>query len=685
MSPSGREGQPAPRVRARRSLERRLAVFGPTVIVVVTGLLSYSSLLRVVRTRDRVTHTRDVLDVSSSLLTALLDAETEERGYLLTHDSSFVARQYRTTRPRIDAALAALRNLTQDNVSQQRRIDTLGLRAHERLALLDSAIADEKRGKPQLAVDIVAHRSGTRLMDEARALVGRIQAEEAGLLHERTNAEYTWRQISGLVVVLGTALAALLALAVNRGFDRLLQGRRRALQETQLANQRLRDQAVELEQQAEAAQSAAMAAEEATAHAQSALRSAEESERRAERLQAATEAFTGALSLADVANLIVEQAIAALGAQSGALVAVEPDGESARLVAQRGIAAGSALSTFSIRDPYPMSTAIREARAVILSRPEDIEREFPAVVPLQASDRVGAVAAFPMSIGRQTVGGILVRFDAPHELNAADRAFMKALSRIAAEAFERARLFDAEREARAAAEAANRAKAAFLASMSHELRTPLQAALGYAQLMRSGVYGPVNAQQAEALSRVERSQLHLRRLIDDILDFARLEAGRVRIDVEPVALDEVMDEVTRLVGPDATKKQLDLATRVPPERDAVLADHQRLVQILLNLVGNAIKFTPPGGQISVEAIADGSREHIHVRDNGVGIPPERLQSVFEPFVQVDDALTRTAAGAGLGLSISRDLARAMGGDITVESEFGHGSTFTIELPRVHAD
>ncbi|HSQ30488.1 MAG TPA: ATP-binding protein [Gemmatimonadaceae bacterium] len=630
-------------------------------------------------------HTRDVLDVSSSFLTALLDAETAERGYLLTHDSSFVARQYRTTRPRIDGTLAALRGLTQDNASQRRRVDTLAVRAHERLALLDSAIADERRGRPQLAVEIVAGGSGTLLMEEARALVGRIQAEEAGLLDERANAEYTWRQISGLVVVLGTALAAMLALAVNRGFDRLLEGRRRALQETQLANQRLRGQARELEQQAETAESAALAAEEATAHAQSALRAAEESERRAERLQAATEAFTGALSLADVANLIVEQAIIALGAQSGALAAVESDGESVRLVAQRGIAAGTTLATFSLRARYPLSTAIREARPVILSRPTDIEREYPTAMPLQESDRVRAAAAFPMSIGKQTIGGILVQFDAPHELNAADRAFMNALSRIAAEAFERARLFDAERQARAAAEAANRAKAAFLASMSHELRTPLQAALGYAQLMRSGVYGPVTEQQAEALSRVERSQLHLRRLIDDILDFARLEAGRVRIDAEPVALDEVMDEVTRLVGPDATKKQLSLATRAPEDRDVVLADHQRLVQILLNLVGNAIKFTPPGGQIAVEAVADGSREHIRVRDNGVGIPPERLQSVFEPFVQVDDALTRTAAGAGLGLSISRDLARAMGGDITVESEFGHGSTFTVELPRMHAD
>jgi signal transduction histidine kinase len=500
------------------------------------------------------------------------------------------------------------------------------------------------------------------------------------LLHERESAEYAWRRISGLVLVLGTGLAAILALAVNRGFDRLLESRRRALDDTQLANERLQDQALELEQQAEAAQSAALDAEEATARAQSARRSAEESERRAERLQAATEAFTGALSLSEVANLIVEQALAALGAHSGALAAVEPDGTSIRVVAQRGIGLPEGTST-PLGAPFPLCTAIRERRPVLLPSAEELARDYPGLDALHADNGVRAIAAFPMVIGDRTIGGLLVRFNAPHELSAADRAFMNALSRIAAEAFERARLFDAERHARAAAEGANRAKAAFLASMSHELRTPLQAALGFAQLMRGGVYGPVTEQQSEALERVERSQLHLRRLIDDILDFARLEAGRVRIDVEPVALDDLVPEVVRLVGPDVARKQLRLATKLPSDGQAVLADRQRLLQILLNLVGNAIKFTPAGGRVTVETTVAESRVAIHVRDTGVGIPADRLGAVFEPFVQVDDALTRTAEGAGLGLSISRDLARAMGGDVTVDSESGRGSTFTVELPR----
>jgi signal transduction histidine kinase len=261
---------------------------------------------------------------------------------------------------------------------------------------------------------------------------------------------------------------------------------------------------------------------------------------------------------------------------------------------------------------------------------------------------------------------------------------MSAMSRIATETFERARLFDAERNARAAAEAANRAKATFLASMSHELRTPLNAALGFASLVRSGVYGAVNEQQSEVLSRVERSQTHLAHLIDDILDFARLEAGRVRVKLEPVRVLDVISDLAPLVEPQATAKKIELSLLPPQESLRVSADRQRLQQILVNLVGNAIKFTPELGTIRVGARAVDEKVVIQVQDTGVGIPADRLQSIFEPFVQVDAGLTRTVAGAGLGLAISRDLARAMGGDLTVESELGKGSTFSVTLPALSA-
>jgi signal transduction histidine kinase len=258
--------------------------------------------------------------------------------------------------------------------------------------------------------------------------------------------------------------------------------------------------------------------------------------------------------------------------------------------------------------------------------------------------------------------------------------FMYALSRIAGEAFDRARLFEAERAARATAETANRAKTAFLASMSHELRTPLQAALGFAQLVRSGVYGPVNAQQAEVLGRVERSQTHLAMLIDDILDFARLEAGKVRVERESVALTGVFADLPPAVEPQALSKRVQLTIEPPDESLRVRGDPHRIQQILINLVGNAIKFTASGGTIRVSATRAEQCALVRVSDTGTGIPADRLEAIFEPFVQVDTGFTRTTPGTGLGLAISRDLARAMQGDLTVESELGKGSTFTLSLP-----
>jgi len=663
--------------RKRVRAARRIAVFGPAAIVIVIGALSYGALRRAIEMRALVAHTRSVLLASTSLLTALLDAETGERGYLLTRDTTFLE-PYQGASPRIDSLLAQLRSLARDDLKQQRRLDTLALRAHERVDALASAIEDIRTGKPDVAVGVVAHGPGKRLMDEARRLVADVDGSEQELLLQRQRAEENSSNLLSGLLILGTLVASLLALLVNRNFDRALDDRRVALDDSRLANERLQEQAIELEHQAEAAQSAASEAEQATDNAQRALRAAEESERRAGRLQVATEALSGALSRDEVANLIVDQAMAALDAQSAELAAVERG----RLcfVAVRDVPGLAVGDTVLLDDPRPLPTAVRTARPVALSGPDAIREQFPLAARAYADDGTQAAVAFPMETGGRVLGGLLVRFTRPRILSEVDRSFMGALSRIATEAFDRARLFDAERDARAAAEAANRAKAAFLASMSHELRTPLQAALGFAQLMRSGLYGPVTDDQAEVLSRVERSQTHLARLIDDILDFARLEAGRVLINLAPVAVSDVFADMAPIVEPQAAAKRLTLTFAPTPTKTRVTADRHRLEQILINLVGNAIKFTPEGGAVRVEVTNSGGRATLRVIDTGVGIPADRLQSIFEPFVQVDSEFTRTASGAGLGLAISRDLARMMGGELTVTSEVGTGSTFSVSLP-----
>ena len=231
--------------------------------------------------------------------------------------------------------------------------------------------------------------------------------------------------------------------------------------------------------------------------------------------------------------------------------------------------------------------------------------------------------------------------------------------------------------ARDIADEANRAKSTFLATMSHELRTPLNAIGGYVQLLQLGIHGPVTDAQAEALERVARSQRHLLRLINDLLNLARIEAGRLEYRMASVDTRELVDDVLPMLEPQAKEAGLVLSVTTQPSLH-VLADREKAEQILINLLTNAVKFTPPGGAITVDVAgtAAGMQAQLTVRDTGIGIRREKLESIFEPFVQLQE---RQTEGSGLGLAISRELARGMGGDLLATSEPGVGSEFTLLL------
>ena len=257
-------------------------------------------------------------------------------------------------------------------------------------------------------------------------------------------------------------------------------------------------------------------------------------------------------------------------------------------------------------------------------------------------------------------------------------------------------LVEARRTAEVAlrvAEEANDAKGQFLAMMSHELRTPLNAIGGYTQLLQLGVHGPVTDAQGDALSRIQQSQRHLLGLINAVLNYARLEAGSVHYDIDRVALPEALREVEVLTTVQARERGLALhidACGPGGGALAVRADPDKLRQILLNLLSNAIKFTGPGGRVTVSCAPGDPGEpgepgapgtvRIAVADTGRGIPADQLHRIFEPFVQVGRGFTSPDAGTGLGLAISRDLARGMGGDLTVRSVVGEGSEFLLVLP-----
>ena len=260
-------------------------------------------------------------------------------------------------------------------------------------------------------------------------------------------------------------------------------------------------------------------------------------------------------------------------------------------------------------------------------------------------------------------------------------------------AAEKARELQGEQAARADAEAASQAKSEFLAIMSHELRTPLNAVLGYTDLLEFGVAGPLNEQQRQQLRRISVSGRHLLALVNEVLDLARIEAGRLNVERAPAPAADAADAAIVLIQPQAEIKGITL-TRVSCGSDPVyVGDHDRVRQILVNLLSNAVKFTPAGGRIELAVGCTSEPEpaarlrgsdawvYFRVTDTGVGIAPDQLEVIFAPFTQAQSGHTRNKDGTGLGLTISRRLARLMNGDLTVRSALGEGSSFTLWLPE----
>ncbi|HEX2206882.1 MAG TPA: ATP-binding protein [Longimicrobium sp.] len=421
----------------------------------------------------------------------------------------------------------------------------------------------------------------------------------------------------------------------------------------------------------------------------------EEAERardRTQRLQEVTARLAAVLPREEVARLFVTQVRAALGARTAWLSLLSDDGHELVAAADEGFEPGviGRFARVRVDAPMPAADVLRTSAALWYPSRAALWEAYPALREPMRGMEQEAVALLPVTAGSTMLGVMTIGFAEPRDIPADELAFATALAQQCGQALERARLYDAERAARAEAEAArseaeeaNLAKSEFLARMSHDLRTPLNAIGGYTELVEMEIHGPVTAEQAQVMQRIRRAQQHLLTLINDILSYARLEAGQVRLELEDVQVSHALMELRPLVEPQAEAKGLRLEVR-GGEGVFVRADRERLIQILLNLVSNAVKFTEPGGEVAVTCAATGPAVAVRVRDTGPGIPDDRLQEIFDPFVQVGRSSAERRQGVGLGLAISRELARMMEGELVVESVVGEGSTFVLTLPRADA-
>ena len=410
------------------------------------------------------------------------------------------------------------------------------------------------------------------------------------------------------------------------------------------------------------------------------------------RLQRITAALSNTVTQDAVADSVLREAIVALECDAGAVVVTTEENETEKLTLLRESGSLDALMrSFKHlhlpRSRGPYTEAIEKRRPIYLESFEEMLERYPGFTSVSKDESRGAWIFLPLEIGGQAVGALAFGFGGPRKFTLLDRHFAETVSRYCAQALDRVRLrivtaaaLAEASDARLMAEHANNAKTVFLRAMSHELRTPLNAISGYTEILEMGIRGTVNSEQTKDLGRIKRAAAYLLRLINDVLTVARLEGARPLV-LTSIEVNPVLTEVEGLCALQAKAKGLSLVVTLSEREICVAADAERFQQILLNLITNAIKFTQAGGRVGVTCDGDAQMARVRVTDTGVGVRLLDIDRVFEPFVQIDRHLTMaTQQGVGLGLSISRELARAMRGDLTLQSAEGVGSTFTLTLP-----
>jgi PAS domain S-box-containing protein len=748
---------------------RVAATVGPALVSLAIGVFALIVLTRLGAARDAVTHSRDITQSLQTVLARLTDAETSQRGYLLTGSREYLEPGAGAAAD-VHRALASARRLISDS-TEQRRLDTLSTAISEKLAELESARhAYDSRGLAAASAVVRSDR-GQYLMREARELIGNIDGAERVRLEQREEREARLRVITTALIFGAIVLAGFLSFLVNTMLGRALaareladQSRQKALSEVEAANQELSAQAVEMESQTVELEQTNQDLRTVTEDLARQRRAAERaSERVTNVLDTMSDAFIsfdrdwrirqlnreGTRLTNNTGSSIVGRELWELW---GPWIAPElatklregmaghtvenfemevapdfwfditmngtPDGlaiffrdvtaqRRARVEREQLIEQARAehRRLITVVEQSPLAISIVEApsgRRIVANRAAGEVMGVPFTDSL--SDTTSAVKVFredgtPLSQGdwpleRVIVGGKVVineilEIERPNGdrrricINSAPvrdaQGNVDAGVAIFWDVTEQHKADQELRSARQEAETASRAKSEFLAVMSHELRTPLSAIIGYEELLFDGITGPVNEAQRTQLARIKASATHLLSLIDEVLTLSRVEAGREVAHPERVSVLAALHEASTITEPLASEKRLSLEVVRVPKDIQLWADPTKLRQILLNLITNAIKFTDRGSVLLESRSVDDCVEII-VRDTGIGIAPSDHDRVFDTFWQVEQKSTRKVGGTGLGLSVSRRLARLMHGDLTVKSKLGEGSTFTLRLP-----
>jgi len=402
-------------------------------------------------------------------------------------------------------------------------------------------------------------------------------------------------------------------------------------------------------------------------------RAAVELSRRFEEMQAIyrmADALGRACALEDIYDEAIDGLMLATHADRASILLFDDDAV-LRFKAWRGLS--DAYRT-AVEGHSPWTRDTRDPQPVTVPDVVDDPR-LAALAPVISTEGIRALAFVPLvDDAGALLGKFMLYFDAPHVWTDAELQLTRTIARHVSFAITRHKR-DAELKE------ANRAKSVFLATMSHELRTPLNAIAGYTDLLDAGVHGELPAAQRDAVERIQANQRHLLRLIDDVLDFAKIEAGHLQLQIADVPLQDTLDGTRVLVEPQLRSKDIKFEYASGDPRVTCRADRAKVQQVLVNLLSNAWKFTPAGGTVAVGWEASDEVVRVNVRDTGAGIPGDNLETIFAPFVQLHMGFRRKVEGTGLGLAISRELARGMGGDLTATSEVGQGSVFTLTLPR----